>query len=222
MARAFRQELRAAAEPIWRAIFGHPFVREVGTGTLERVRFLFFIRQDFLYLRDFTRVLCLGGAKATDLATADLFARHAHNTVLVERAMHQAFARRLGLTARALEATEPAPATVAYTRHLLAVAEAGSLGELVAAVLPCYWVYWEVGRRLKRRVPKEPLYARWIRAYASAQYGRLVQEQLALADRLGRAAGKAERARMLEHFVTSSRYEYLFWDQAWKLETWPA
>jgi len=222
MARAFRQELRGAAEPIWRAIFAHPFVREVGAGALAREKFGFFIRQDFLYLREFTRVLCLGGAKASDLDTQDLFARHAHNTVLVERAMHQTFARRLGLTARALEATEPAPATVAYTRHLLTVAEAGSLGELVGAVLPCYWIYREVGRRLKRRLPREPLYARWIRAYASAQYGRLVQEQLGLADRLGRAAGEAERARMREHFVTSSRYEYLFWDQAWKLEGWPA
>jgi thiaminase/transcriptional activator TenA len=152
----------------------------------------------------------------------DLFALHAHNTVLVERAMHTMFARQLGLTDRELEATAAAPVTVAYTRHLLAVAHAGSLGELVAAVLPCYWLYREVGKRLLRRIPKDPLYARWIRAYAAPQFARLVEEQLRLVDRLGREASAGERERMTSHFILSSRYEHLFWDQAYRLAGWPA
>jgi len=217
-----RTDLRSAAAPIWQAIYRHPFVMEVGRGILPKEKFRFFISQDYLYLKEFTRVLCLGGAKARELDVMDLFALHAHNTVLVERAMHAGFARRLGLTARQLEATTPAPVTVAYTRHLLAVAHAGSLAELVAAVLPCYWTYEEVGKRLLRRMPKDPLYARWIRAYAAPQFARLVDEQLRLVDRLGREVSPGERERMRNHFVLSSRYEYLFWDQAYRLVGWPA
>ncbi|MBI4241294.1 MAG: thiaminase II [Candidatus Rokubacteria bacterium] len=217
-----RTELRRAAAPIWNAIYRHPFVVEVGRGTLPREKFRFFISQDYLYLKEFTRVLCLGGAKARELDTMQLFALHAHNTVLVERAMHAVFARRLGLTARQLEATNPAPVTVAYTRHLLTVAHAGSLAELVAAVLPCYWIYREVGQRLLRRIPKQPLYARWIRAYAAPQFTRMVNEQLRLVDQLGREASRDERARMRSHFLRSSHYEYLFWDQAYRLARWPA
>jgi thiaminase/transcriptional activator TenA len=220
--RAIRTVLRSAAAPIWQAIYRHPFIVEVGQGILPKEKFRFFISQDYLYLKEFTRVLCLGGAKARDLDTMQLFALHAQNTVLVERAMHTVFARRLGLTARQLEAATPAPITVAYTRHLLAVAHAGSLAELVAAVLPCYWIYQEVGRRLLRRVPKDALYARWIRAYAAPQFARLVDEQLRLVDRLGREASTGEGARMANHFVLSSRYEYLFWDQAYRLVRWPA
>lgn len=217
-----RRELQQAAAAIWQAIYRHPFVVEVGRGTLSRDRFRFFICQDYLYLKEFTRVLCLGGAKARELPLMDLFALHAHNTVLVERAMHAIFAQRLGLTARGLEATTPAPVTVAYTRHLLAVANAGSLAELVAAVLPCYWIYREVGKRLlRRRLPKDPLYARWIRAYAAQEFARLVDDQLRLVDRLGREAAPGERRRMTEHFLLSSRYEYLFWDQAYRLAQWP-
>lgn len=219
---ATRNDLRSAAAAIWQAIYRHPFVAEVGRGTLPREKFRFFICQDYLYLKEFTRVLCLGGAKARELDVMDLFALHAHNTVLVERAMHSMFARRLGLTARQLETTSPASVTVAYTRHLLAVAHAGSLAELVAAVLPCYWIYREVGKRLLRRIPNDPLYARWIRAYAAPQFARLVDDQLRLVDHLGREASARERERMTEHFVLSSRYEYLFWDQAYRLARWPS
>ncbi len=219
---AIRTELRSAAAPIWQAIYRHPFVVEMGRGILAKEQFRFFISQDYLYLKEFARVLCLGGAKARELDVVDLFALHAHNAVMVERAMHAGFARRLGLTARQLEATAPAPVTVAYTRHLLAVAHAGSLAELVAAVLPCYWIYEAVGKRLLRRMPKDPLYARWIRAYAAPQFARLVDEQLRLADRLGREVSPGERERMRNHFVLSSRYEYLFWDQAYRLLGWPA
>lgn len=220
--RAIRNELRSAAAPIWQAIYRHPFIVEMGQGILPKEKFRFFISQDYLYLKEFTRVLCLGGAKARDLDTMQLFALHAHNTVLVERAMHTVFARRLGLSARQLETTTPGPVTVAYTRHLLSVAHAGSLAELVAAVLPCYWIYQEVGKRLRHRIPKDPLYARWIRAYAAPQFARLVSEQLRLVDRLGRDASPGERERMTHHFVLSSRYEYLFWEQAYRLQGWPA
>jgi thiaminase/transcriptional activator TenA len=114
-----------------------------------------------------------------------------------------------------------APVTQAYTRHLLTVAELGSLAELSAAIHPCYWIYREVGRRLRQSRPREPLYARWIRAYAGKEFVALVQEQSRLLDRLARQATSAERERMTEHFVTSSRYEYLFWEQAYQLRTWP-
>ena len=221
MAVPFRQSLRRAALPIWQAIFHHPFLLELSTGRLPRQKFAFFIRQDFLYLQEFTRVLCLGGAKAPDLETMDLFARHAHNTVLVEQAVHIAFARRLGLSGRNLERTPAAPVTQAYTRHLLSVAELESLGELAASILPCYWIYQEVGTRLQRSLPKNPLYARWVRAYAGKEFRALVQEQFRLIDRLGREATAAERGRMTERFVTSSRYEYLFWEQAYQLRGWP-
>ena len=221
MAVPLRQALRRAAAPIWQAIFRHPFVVEIGAGTLPREKFTFFICQDSLYLRDFARVLCLGGAKAQDRERMDLFARHAHSALVVERTVHQKFARRLGLTQRALERTPLQPVTQAYTRHLLSVAEMEGLAEVAAAILPCYWTYQEVGRRLQRSRPKEPLYAQWVRAYPGKEFSALVQEQFRLVDRLGREVTLAQRQRMTAHFVTSSRYEYLLWEQAYQLRGWP-
>src|SRR5712691_1122564 len=129
----FHEHVRQQTDAIWQAIYTHPFVQEVGQGTLARPAFEFFIRQDYLYLKDFARVLCLGGAKADNLETLAMFAEHAATVVQVERTFHSNFALQLGLTVADLEATLAAPVTRAYTRHLLAVAHSGTLGETVAA-----------------------------------------------------------------------------------------
>ena len=145
----------------------------------------------------------------------------AANTVAVERAMHTGFIQRLGLKAHELLDGERTPTTQAYTRHLLAVAREGTLGEIVAAVLPCYWIYREVGRHLAACQPADPIYHDWIEAYGSETFANLVRQQLTLVDRLGGRAPIHESQRMRAHFIQSSRYEYLFWDDAYNLVAWP-
>ena len=222
MPTTFHDMLKAAAQPIWEAILAHPYLKELGAGTLPHDRFLYFIRQDYLYLFEFARVLCVGGSKAEDLDTMEMFAKHVANTVAVERVMHTGFIQRLGLQADQLLDSERTPTTQAYTRHLLAVAREGTLGETVAAVLPCYWIYLEVGRHLATSEPSDPVYRDWIKAYGSEIFTALVQQQLNLVDRLGARAPAHESRRMTEHFIQSSRYEYLFWDDAYRLAAWPA
>ena len=217
----FHERLRQQTAAIWQAIYTHPFVQEVGQGTLARPAFEFFIRQDYLYLKDFARVLCLGGAKADDLETLAMFTEHAATVVRVERTFHSHFAVQLGLTVAALEATPAAPVTRAYTRHLLTVAHSGTLGETVAAVLPCYWIYWEIGQRLNQTIPDDPIYAAWVQAYANPAFGAHVEQQLSLIDRLASHASDQECQRMADHFEHSCRYEFLFWDQAYHRTTWP-
>ena len=221
MSQPFHSTLRTTAQPIWDAIFSHPFVRELGTGTLSRERFLFFVQQDYLYLQAFARALCLGGAKADTLDALQMFADHAATVVQVERNLHTNWSDKLGLTPQDLAHTERAPITQAYTRHLLAVGHSGSLAEIVAAVLPCYWIYWEVGKKLNDPPPPDPLYAEWTQAYSGEGFGAHVQQQLALIDRLAQDSSTDERKRWAEHFIQSSRYEYLFWEQAYRTEEWP-
>lgn len=221
MTQPFRESLQAAAQSVWRAIFAHPFLKELSDGSLDRQRFLFFVRQDALYLQDFARALCLAGAKADSLDTLDMFADHAATVVRVERSLHTSWSAKLGLSPEELSQTVCAPVTQAYTRHLLTVAQGGTLAEAVAAVLPCYWIYWEVGNRLSTHLPAEPLYAEWIQAYSSEGFGAHVEQQLQLIDRLAIQVSPTEHKRLKEHFVQSSQYEYLFWEQAYRQEQWP-
>src|ERR1043166_4332702 len=114
MSTTFHDILKDAAQPIWEAILAHPFLKELGDGTLPHDRFLYFIRQDYLYLFEFARVLCVGGSKAEDLDMLEMFAKHAANTVAVERVMHTSFIQRLSLQADQLLDSERTPTTQAY------------------------------------------------------------------------------------------------------------
>ena len=222
MAERFSAHLKRKSERIWRAIETHAFLRELQAGTLPMNRFIYFILQDYVYLLDFAQVLCLGGAKSPDLKTLELFCRHALGAVEVERSFHASFGKTLGLSEKQLDAVPKGPITEAYIGHLQSVAHSGNLGELVAAVLPCYWIYGEVGRRLYRnRPPKPKIYRQWIETYAAEAFWQPVREQIRLMDQLGAAANSNAKKLMTAHFMLSSRYEYLFWQQAYRLESWP-
>jgi thiaminase/transcriptional activator TenA len=195
---------------------------ELHQGTLSLDRFTYFILQDYVYLLDFAQVLCQGGAKSPDLETLALFCRHALGAVEVERTFHASFGNSLGLSRKELDEVPKGPITQAYIAHLQSVARSGSLGEIVAAILPCYWIYGEVARRLYRNRPRKPkVYRQWIETYASEAFWRPVREQIQLMNRLGKAAGTGERKVMTAHFILSSRYEFMFWEQAYRLDHWP-
>jgi len=222
MAKSFSSELRQRSARIWRAIEGHPFLSELQVGSLPMNRFTYFILQDYVYLLDFAQVLCLGGAKSPNLEVLELFCRHALGAVEVERSFHANFGKTLGLSRKQLDAVPKGPRTQAYIDHLQSVARAGTLAELVAAVLPCYWIYGETGKRLYKKRPAKPkIYREWIETYASEAFWKPVREQIHLMDHLAVAASSAEKKRMTELFILSSRYEYLFWEQAYRLDSWP-
>jgi thiaminase (transcriptional activator TenA) len=222
MAKRFSMQLRRSSQRIWRAIEDHAFLRELHAGNLPMNRFTYFILQDYVYLLDFAQVLCHGGAKSPDLPTLELFARHALGAVEVERSFHASFGKTLGLSQKQLDAVPKGPITQAYISHLQSVASGGSLGELVAAVLPCYWIYGEVGRRLYKGRPRQPkIYREWIETYAGEAFWKPVREQIQLMDRLGASANSHDKKLMTAHFVQSSRYEFMFWEQAYRLESWP-
>jgi thiaminase/transcriptional activator TenA len=222
MPEKFSAQLKRRAQRIWRAIDGHPFLRELHAGTLPMNRFTYFILQDYVYLLDFAQVLCQGGAKSPDLETLELFCRHALGAVEVERSFHASFGKTVGLSRKQLDAVPKGPVTQVYISHLQLVAHSGSLGELVAAVLPCYWIYGEVGRRFYRNRPCRPkVYREWIETYASESFWKPVREQIHLMDKLGAQASRREKKLMAAHFILSSRYEYMFWEQAYRLQGWP-
>jgi thiaminase/transcriptional activator TenA len=221
MAEKFSRQLQRRGDSIWRAIYRHRFLRELHAGTLSMERFTYFIFQDYLYLLDFAQVLCHGGAKSPNLETLEVFARHALIAVEVERHFHAGFGKTIGFSAKQLDHLPKGPITEAYTRHLQAVAGGGSLGEIVAAILPCYWIYGEVGRKLYKGRPGKPkIYREWIETYASEEYWKPLREQIRLMDALGGSARQSAKKLMTSHFLLSSRYEYLFWDQAYNLEKW--
>ena len=217
------EALRERHDSIWRRIFAHPFVAGLADGTLPVDRFRYYMAQDYVFLVEYSRVLALAVVKGPDLASMARFAELLHSTLNVEMGLHRAYAGRFGLTPEDLAATEAAPTTYAYTRHLLAVAHSGTLAEIAFALLPCQWGYWELGQRLTAQgAPgSQPLYEEWVRTYSSPEYGSLAAWLRDLADRLADGLPTAAQARIAEHYHASVRHEYLFWEMAWTGQTWP-
>ncbi|HZO39406.1 MAG TPA: thiaminase II [Methylomirabilota bacterium] len=218
---AFTKELWQSIEPIYAAILRHPFLRGLTDGSLPRESFKFYAVQDALYLREFARALSLAGAKAPEDDWIIMFNEHAAGALKVERSLHESFFQEFGLTHEAVASTPMAPTNLAYTSYLLAVAYGRPFHEALAAVLPCYWIYWEVGKELERAGSADPLYKRWIGTYASEEFGSVVRDVLAAADKVAECLTPAEREAMRGHFVTTSRYEWMFWDMGLRRETWP-
>jgi thiaminase/transcriptional activator TenA len=211
----FSAELRSAAEDLWQAQHDHPAVRGIGDGSLPVEAFARYVRQDYLFLIDYARVLAFGAARAPDLETMRRFADLAQAILGTEMDLHRAFAAELGIGEQELEAERPAPETSVYTDFLVRIAATGDFGELAAALLPCMWGYAEVGQRLAARgLPAEPRYARWIETYASEDFAALAAWCRGLVDRLAAEAGEAGRERMRRAFLTCSRHELGFWDTA--------
>ncbi|RIV18341.1 thiaminase II [Alicyclobacillaceae bacterium I2511] len=218
MSTRFTQQLRQEANHLWQASLTHPFVRELADGTLPEEKFRHYVRNDSYYLTQFARVQSLAAAKATDLYTIARLAAHATATVEAEHALHETFFKLLNLSHEA--PFTPAPTAYRYTSHLFSVAHTGTLAETIAVMLPCYWLYWEIGERYKDAHPNHPIYNQWISTYGQEWYGKLVQEQLDRLDDLTRTSSIEERRRIQQHFMISSQYEYEFWDMAYRLERW--
>jgi thiaminase/transcriptional activator TenA len=215
-------DLRAAADEIWDAQHRHPFVRGIGDGTLDLERFRFWIRQDYLFLIEYSRLLALATARAPDLDTMRRFADLVHGTLYQEMDLHRSYSADLGIHATDLEQEKMAPTTRGYTDYLLRTATIGDFAELVAALLPCMWGFNEIGRRLAEHgLSDNEHYAHWIKMYASDEFTALVDWLREVTDRISINLPSASWDRMRDVFLTSSRYELSFWEMAWTLEAWP-
>ena len=219
----FSDHLRHIAAPIWDAQLQHPFVKALGKGTLPLKKFQYYILQDARYLEELAKVFAAGAAKADNAETAIRFAQLVEETILVERSLHESYGKQWNFTLQDMRSTPLSPTNYAYCRHMRSVAQTGTLGEITVVALPCAWVYCEVGQHLLRKGPPKPShpYRKWLELYGSPEFANLAKWMRNVVNQCAKVAGKAEKARMEEAFLISSRYEWMFWDMAWREERWP-
>lgn len=212
----FTQQLWQQITPIYEAILAHGFVQELTAGTLPSEKFHYYIQQDALYLSDFSRALAQLAAKAHEPADVLAFAEFASNAIRVERVLHESYFTSFGIRAGETKM----PACFAYTNFLLATTTYQSLAVGAAAVLPCFWIYGEVGKFIYAKAANPNPYQSWIDTYAGEDFDRAVRQMLEMTDRLAEKSSDAGRSMMQEAFVQSSRLEWYFWNDAYTLNPW--
>ena len=214
-AAALTADMWTAAQPVYQATLKHPYLTGLADGTLPRASFDFYLIEDAKYLRAFGEALETLAAKAPRPEWAALLRKHATESIEAEQQLHRSLVKLPAGSA------EMAPTNYAYANHFRRAVRAGTFAEGLASLLPCYWIYWEVGKVLAQRGSKNADYQRWIKQYSDPGYGATVQQVLAMMDAVAARLNAAQRQRAIDLFVISARYEYLFWDMAWRRETWP-
>jgi thiaminase (transcriptional activator TenA) len=213
--------LWAEIEPVYDAIVDHPFIEGLTSGELDVDSFVQFISQDTHYLQDYVRTLLILSAKSSDFEVTKMLTTHAAAAAAAETGLHAELMKDLGRDPAELLAFDARPATCAYTTFLVATVFSGSFADGLAAIMPCFWIYAEVGKHLKQAGSPNPVYQRWIDSYGSDDYLREVTLALDLTDRVGLDLGSAAEAAARQHFAMAARYEWMFWDAAYRRETWP-
>jgi thiaminase/transcriptional activator TenA len=203
------------------------FLRRLGDGTLPLESFRFYIEQDALYLAGYAKALALLASKAPDPVTGAFWATSSATAATEESSLHQQL-----LTGGVLpvhdEPVAHSPACLGYVSYLTATVATEPYPVGAAAVLPCFWIYAEVGRDLASRAadvlaadPAHP-YAQWVATYDDQAFQDSVATARTLVDAAGAASTDTERDAMIDAFTLATRYELLFWDTALNTQPWPA
>ena len=218
---SFSDDAWQRTAPLREAIHKLPFNTELTAGSLDRDRFQTYIIQDAIYLGQFSRALAISAAKAPDTATMQSFAQNALGAIAVEQALHGRYLRDFGVDPIGIADVEPSPDCLAYTSYLIAAAYHEPWEVLVAALLPCFWLYWDVGCAIAREASPENPYRAWIDTYADERFGEAVRTVIATTDQAAATTTAATRTKMLTAFVRACQYEWLFWDGAYQRRGWP-
>jgi hydroxymethylpyrimidine/phosphomethylpyrimidine kinase len=207
----FASELWKEATPELEAIYGLSFIDGLQSGSLPEPAFNYYLAQDAIYLNGYSRVLARAGALAPTEEEQLFWAKASQQCLDVESELH-----RNWLSTRDAS-TVTGPVTKSYVDHLLAASASGSYAVLLAAVLPCYWLYAEVGQRLHAAyldagAPSDHPYADWLKTYADEDFAAATRNAINFTDAAAVAASAGERAAMVEAFTHSCRYETAFFD----------
>lgn len=225
----FADELKQSSIKTWKGILNHRFVVEIYNDTLPVDKFVFYLKQDQIFLKEFCRFLSVAKLKSDNNADlVKLLDSLAYSTVNFEMKMQdQVIVDSLSLlpSEQSSSSTKnhvlPSKITFEYITYLKQVSSNGSIGEIVSAMAPCPWTYLEIAEKLAKshHVQNNMVYKKWVQFYSSdesrGQINHLKNILCVLADDKARSDDK-DRLAMKRHFATACKYEFLFWDMAYR------
>lgn len=205
-----------AIAPVYEKTLALPFIQELIKGTLDKEKFVFYIQQDAHYLSDYGKLLTAIATRMTKPEQIEAFIDFAGESMAVEKELHESFFSEL----QTGKGQAVSPTCLLYSSFLLRQLNA-PLEVMVAAVLPCFWIYKEVGDYiLANQSRHNNPYQAWIDTYGGEEFAQSVKTAIAICDELAEACTEQQQRAMTEAFVTCSKLEWMFWDSAYHLEQW--
>lgn len=208
----FTDQLWQSIKPIYEEILAHNFIQELATGKLELNTFIHYLQQDALYLIDYSRALAATAVKARNNQHFLICLQFAEKAAHTEISLHYDFFKQYNIK----PVTEKSLACLAYTQFLLATTTQQCFAQSMAALLPCFWIYREVGKYIKSIAAPNNPYQTWIDTYSGIEFDRAVEKAIAITNEAAEHVGKAIQSQMQELFIISSKLELAFWPSSLK------
>lgn len=216
----FTDKLHQLAQPLWRKSFQHPFITELATGTLPLAKFKFYLKQDNYYLTEFAQLHKKIAAQLANPVDQKILLAGAASESNEETLVRNQMLTELKITQTDLTNATPTPAAHNYVTHMYYELNAGSPARATAALLPCYWLYSEIGTRLLAQKSPVPVYQQFIDGYAGAVFTDSTAQMITLVERLSQTASQSEQLAMQDAFLKSSAFEFQFWQMAYLQKQW--
>jgi len=218
----FSERLKKAAGPILDAQLKHPFVKGLADGTLPLDKFRYYMIQDSLYIVDYARAMAWVAPLMPDVDGILAMLDAAKETFKIEAMLKEHYFEQFGITMKGALKAEFAPTCKAYVDHLFRYSRNGTLAEGMAAILPCGWVYFEIGRMFTagKEIPEDHPYKPWLMTYAVPEFQDMVNWWFQVLEGAVEGYPEVELAHVEDVFRTSCRYEWMFWDLGWNKQEW--
>lgn len=219
MKNSFSRSLKETNIDLWNKILNHPFIKELGEFKLPKEKFKIFVEQDYQYLLGFIRCLGLFLSKSKQKKDIMEFRNLVEINVNEIESLEEIY-DKLGYRKADLKSKEASLATISYRSFLLSQGQEGSKFETYGAILPCDWIFAEIGKKLKKDMPKESKYSHkiyqdWIESYASPEYQKDIKELRQKVDKKSEKASEREKRTFKENFKTALKYESSFFSYAY-------
>jgi thiaminase/transcriptional activator TenA len=218
---SFSKSLKEKSKKAWKKGYNHPFVQELGAGTLPKEKFKYYLLQDYLYLFEYAKVFAMAVVKCENRELMSLFSKSQDDILNVELNLHRQYMKSFGITESEIDNVKPSLFNRAYTANMLSYGLTGGLAELLVAVFPCAWTYSDYAKKLKIQyadVYENNFYKSWIDNYSSEEFEKSFDWFFGALDGLVENMCQKEKDKIIDIFVSSLEFEYLFWNMSYQCQ----
>jgi thiaminase/transcriptional activator TenA len=216
----FSQDVWQRNLDLYQKILALPFNQELANGTLDSQAFCHYVIQDAHYLLAYGRALAVAAAKADEADDVIQFSEAAKIAIIVERSLHKDFMQAFAITKTEFESTPLTLACHHYTSFLTATAWSESYPVVLAALLPCFWIYAEVGHDIVSKSVENNPYQAWVDTYSGEEFHTAVRNVIATVDKVAARCDQDTLAKMHAAYTMGAKLEWLFWDSAYQQREW--
>lgn len=214
MSISFSEKLKHNNIDTWNKILNHNFITEIAENVLPIIKFIFYLKQDKIFLRAFCNLLTMASTITDDKEIKLWFEALRESTTKYEIPMQDEILQRLdnnylnsGVSAENV--------TRDYITYMNSVSNSEDLALIVSAIGPCPWTYYEISNALIKKNVKSKAFKKWLQFYSSNESGKQVKELKQVLNKLARNASEKKKIEMNSRFSISCNYELKFWDMAY-------